>query len=227
MNTALFIAEIIFTFSLVITFFKLFGKTGLYVWMAIATCFAQIGTAKTITLWGTSCTAGCVLFASTYLVTDILNEVYSEKEAKKAVYIGFTSVIAFIISMAFINYLKPSETDASANAIAMLFGIVPRISAASIVMYFVSNLLDVKLFNVIKKLTGGKHMWLRNNIATIVCNGGENFLFLLLAFAGQMPTSLIFSIAVSATVVESIVAVCDTPFLYIARKIKKVGLEDD
>jgi len=227
MNTALFLAEIIFTFSLVIAFFKLFGKTGLYIWMAIATCFAQIGTAKTITLFGTSCTAGCVLFASTYLVTDILNEVYSEKAAKKAVYIGFASVIAFVASMAFINYLKPAVTDTSANAISMLFGIVPRISAASIVMYFVSNLLDVKLFNAIKKTTGGKHMWLRNNVATIVCNGGENFLFLLLAFAGQMPTNLIFSIAVSATIVESVIAVCDTPFLYIARKIKKVGVNDD
>lgn len=220
MNTALFIGETIFTFSLVIAFFKLFGKSGLYVWMAIATCFAQIGTAKTITFFDTSCTAGCVLFASTYLVTDILNEVYSEKEARRAVYIGFTSVLAFVISMAFINYLKPADSDTAASAISALFGIVPRISAASIVMYFISNLLDVKLFNIIKKITCGKHMWLRNNAATIVCNGGENFLFLFLAFAGQMPVNLIFSIALSATVVETIVAVCDTPFLYAAKKIK-------
>lgn len=220
MNTALFITETIFTFTLVLVFFRLFGKSGLYVWMAIATCFAQIGTAKTIMLFGTSCTAGCVLFASTYLVTDILNEVYSEKDAKKAVYIGFTSVLAFVISMAFINYLKPAETDTSANAIASLFNIVPRISAASIIMYFVSNLLDVKIFNLIKKATGGKYMWLRNNIATVVCNGSENFLFLLLAFAGQMPVKLIFSIAISATIVETLVAICDTPFLYIATKLK-------
>ena len=220
MNIALFIAETVFTFALVLLFFKLFGKSGLYVWMAIATCFAQIGTAKTITLFGTSCTAGCVLFASTYLVTDILNEVYSEKEAKKAVYIGFASVLAFVASMAFINYLKPAETDTSATAISTLFGVVPRISAASVIMYFLSNLLDVKLFNAIKKATGGKYMWLRNNVATILCNGGENFLFLLLAFAGQMPVSLIFSIAISATIVEAVVAVCDTPFLYIATRIK-------
>ena len=220
MNTALFFAEIIITFALVLAFFKLFGKTGLYVWMAIATCFAQIGTAKTITLFGTSCTAGCVLFASTYLVTDILNEVYSEKDAKKAVYIGFTSVIAFMASMAFINYLRPAETDTAASSIRALFGIVPRISAASIIMYFVSNLLDVKLFNVIKAKTGSKYMWLRNNVATIVCNGGENFFFLLLAFAGTMPVNLIFSIAISATIVETLVALCDTPFLYIAAKMK-------
>lgn len=219
MNTVLFFAETIFTFSLVLVFLKLFNKNGLYVWMAIATCFAQIGTAKTVALFGTSCTAGCILFASTYLVTDILNEVYSEKEAKKAVYIGFSSVLAFITSMAFINYLKPAESDIASSAISTLFGIVPRISAASIFMYFVSNLLDVKLFNVIKRFTGEKHLWLRNNVATIVCNGGENFLFLLLAFAGQMPVNMIFSIAVSATVVETIVAVCDTPFLYLAKRI--------
>jgi len=63
-------------------------------------------------------------------------------------------------------------------------------------------------------------MWLRNNICTIISNGGENFLFYTIAFAGTMPMSLILSMALSATIIEIIIALCDTPFLYLSKKIK-------
>jgi len=63
-------------------------------------------------------------------------------------------------------------------------------------------------------------MWLRNNLCTIICNGGENFAFYLIAFVGLMPVSTILFMATSATIIEILIALCDTPFLYLSKKIK-------
>lgn len=71
-----------------------------------------------------------------------------------------------------------------------------------------------------RKKTNGKKMWLRNNLCTILCNGGENFAFYFIAFGGIMPISVIISVGISATIIETIVALCDTPFLYLSKKIK-------
>ena len=85
-------------------------------------------------------------------------------------------------------------------------------------MYGLANLADIWLFNRLKTATNGKHLWLRNNVATIVCNGGENFLFILLAFLGIYTFGECLVIALSTTIIEIVVAVCDTPFLYLAKR---------
>jgi uncharacterized integral membrane protein (TIGR00697 family) len=220
MNEILLFAQIIIIFSIVLLAKKFFGKTGLFVWMALASCIAQVGAAKTVTLFGLGTSAGSVLFASTFLVTDILSESYGKKEARKAVYIGALSIVGFVIATSFINFMNPAPTDYASSAVATLFGLVPRISAASLIMYFVANLADVLLFNKLKEATNGKYLWLRNNVSTVLCNGLENFLFFTLAFAGLQDWKVIFEMAVSTTIVEAIIAVCDTPFLYASKKVR-------
>ena len=63
-------------------------------------------------------------------------------------------------------------------------------------------------------------MWLRNNVSTILCNGTENFLFYTIAFLGVFGWSDIVSMSLTATAIEVIIALCDTPFLYLAKKVK-------
>ncbi len=218
MNELLMLAEIIVVFSIVLLFQRFFGESGLYICMALASCIAQIGAAKTVTVLGMGTSAGSVLFAATFLVTDILSECYGEKSARKAVYIGAASVIAFVIATSFINFMSPAPTDYASSAVATLFGLVPRISAASLVMYFIANYADVFLYNVLKEKTGDSLLWVRNNFCTIFCNGLENFFFFGLAFAGIQPWNIIFEMAVSTTIIETIIAVCDTPFLYFAKR---------
>ena len=77
---------------------------------------------------------------------------------------------------------------------------------------------DVYLFCKMKE--HGRALWIRNNVATILCNCLENFGFIGLAFAGIYDAKTIFTIALSTSIVEAIVAVCDTPFIYIAGRIK-------
>ena len=71
----------------------------------------------------------------------------------------------------------------------------------------------------IKEKVPGK-LWLRNNVSTMICNSIENYLFSFLAFAGLMDITTILSIATLASVLEIVIAACDTPFLYLSKKLK-------
>ena len=84
-NEFIMLLEIVVVFSIVLLSHKFFGENGLMAWMAVASCIAQIGAAKTVSILGMGTSAGSVLFASTFLVTDILAECYGRKAAKKAV----------------------------------------------------------------------------------------------------------------------------------------------
>lgn len=219
-NELLMFIEIITVFSGVLLFKKLFGKTGVIVWVAIATILANIITAKNATIFGLSTAIGTIMFASTFLATDILNECYSKKDAKKAVYIGLISNIILIVATQIALKYIPSSIDYAHESMETLFSLNLRISIASAVMYFISNMLDVILFDKLKQKTDGKMLWLRNNVSTILCNCLENFFFIGLAFYGIYDMQTILIIAGSTSVIEMIVALCDTPFLYLAKKIK-------
>ena len=86
-------------------------------------------------------------------------------------------------------------------------------------MFLFSNLLDVWLFQRLKKATGGGMLWLRNNVATCVSQCVENFFFFLIAFGGMFTISEIVELTVCVSLIEVAVALCDTPFLYLARNI--------
>jgi hypothetical protein len=220
MNNVLLIISIIGVFSSILIIKKLFGKEGLIGYMAIATILAEIGVVKSVNILGLSATLGNVLFASNFLVTDILTECYGEKEAKKGIKFAVFSVILFILIMQGMLLFVPSEIDFAQESMKTIFGLIPRISIASIVMLTISNFVDVKLYSWLKKKTNNKFIWLRNNISTILCNGTENFIFTFLCFTGIYDFSTMIAIATATTIIETIIAICDTPFLYISRKIK-------
>lgn len=220
MNEIIIFSEIIVIFTMLVLCKKFFGKNGVIAWVAIATILANIITAKNANIFGLSTAIGTVMFASTFLATDILSECYSKEDAKKAVVIGLSANIVLIVSTQIALLYTPSEFDYAHSAMETLFSLNLRISIASTVMYFIANMADVYIFNKLKVKMNGKKMWLRNNVSTVLCNCLENFGFIGLAFAGVYDLGTIFTIALSTSIIEAIVAVCDTPFLYLAKKLK-------
>lgn len=220
MNELIIGIEIIVLFSILLLCKKLFGKIGVIVWVSLATVLANIITAKNANIFGLSTAIGTVMFASTFLATDILSECYSKNDAKKAINIGLFSNVILIVSTQIALLYTPSEFDYAHEAMSTLFSLNLRISIASAAMYYIANMADIYVFSKIKQKTDGKMLWLRNNVSTILCNCLENFGFIGLAFAGVYDVQTILTIAVSTSIVEAIVAVCDTPFLYLARRIK-------
>ena len=219
MNNLILFGEVIFTFSALLICYNNFGKVGMMAWVGIATILANVITAKNADIFGLSTAIGTVMFASTFLATDILAENHSKEDAKTAVYIGLFADVVLIISTQIALLYKPSEIDYADEAMRTLFALNLRISLASMVMYFIANMADVALFSKLKEKSDGKRLWLRNNVSTILCNCLENFGFITLAFVGIYDAKTILIIATSTSIVEMIVALLDTPFLYIAKRM--------
>lgn len=219
MNIILGFINIIVIFSLIIIIEKIFKKEGLYVWICLAVIFANLVVGKTIDILGFTTSLGNVLFASTFLATDILSEKYSKEDAKKSIYLSIFSAIVFIIVTQITLLFKPSSTDIVNESMKVLFGVSIRTFIASIIMFFISNMLDIYLYNKLKEKYPNR-LWFRNNVATIISNCTENFFFVGLAFIGIYDLSLILSIAITKTIIEMVIAICDTPFLYLSKKLK-------
>ena len=219
MNILFGFINIIVTFSLVVLIEKLFKKEGLYVWLSIATILANLTVCKMIGIFGYTTSLGNVLFASTFLATDIMSEKYSVKDAKRGVYISIFSGITFIIITQLTLLFIPSADDVVNEAMKTLFAVSIRTTAASMFMFFISNMADIHLYNKLKEKFP-KKLWLRNNVSTILCNCIENYLFNTLAFIGIFPISVIISIATTTTIIEIVIALCDTPFIYLSKKLK-------
>ena len=222
MNNILLIISIIGVFSIMLVVKKFLGREGIIGWMGIASILANLLLIKSVNLLGISATLGNVLFASNFLATDMLTENYGYKEAKKGVKFGIMAVIIFLIITQVALLYIPNSEDVAQSSFELLFSFIPRISLASVSMFALSNIVDIRLYEWLRKKSNGKNMWLRNNVCTIICNGGENFLFYIIAFLGVMDIGTILSIAISATIIEVLIALCDTPFLYISKRVKDI-----
>lgn len=217
-NDVLLVASAVGVFSGMLLIKKFLGKEGLIGWIGIASILANIMIVKSVRLLGMDATLGNVLFASNFLATDMLTENYSYKDAKKGVMFGAVSVIAFLIITQVALIYIPCAGDVAQESFNTIFSFTPRITLASVTLFILSNYVDIKLYEWLRKKHNGKKMWLRNNLCTIISNGSENFIFYFVAFGGLFATKDLISFAVSATIIEVIIAILDTPFLYLSKK---------
>ena len=220
MNNILIFVGMILAFGGLVLAEKYYGEAGVIGFMVFATIMANIMVCKSTTFLGITSAAGNVMFASNFLATDILTEKYGVASARKGVKVAVLSSLAFLVATQILVAYIPNEFDLAHSSMATLFALTPRITLASVFMFAVSNFLDVNLYEYLRVKMGGKHMWVRNNVSTMLCNGAENFIFGFLAFGAMYDTRTIIATAVSGTIIEIMVAACDTPFLYIATKEK-------
>lgn len=227
MNEILILGAIFLNYTLVLLSFRLFKKDGLIMWTIIATITANIEVMILIKAFGIEQTLGNVLFASSFLVTDILSEVYGKKEANKAVWIGTcTSLIFIILSQYWLLYI-PSTQDWAMSSMETIFSNTPRIMLAGIVAYVISQLFDVWLYHkwwaLTTKKTGDSKpfLWLRNNGSTLISQLLNVLLFTGLAFGGTFPPETVFSIFLSSYLIYVVTSIADTPFVYFARRMAK------
>lgn len=224
-NEILLIGSLIFIFGTVLLVYRFFGKTGLFCISAIATVLANIEVVILVNAFGMDQTLGNVLFASTFLVTDILSECEGKKEANKAVWLGVLSSIFFLVlSQSWIYYI-PSENNFVHSSVKEVFANTPRMIIASLAVYAISQLFDVWLYHkwwaFTEKRFGDKRrfLWLRNNGSTLVSQLLNTLLFTLFAFWGTYDIKTLVSIFLSSYVIYVVTSLLDTPVLYLARKI--------
>lgn len=224
-NELLLLGSVVFIFSAALIAYKLFGKAGLYCVSALATVLANIEVLILINAFGMEQTLGNILFAVTFLITDILSECEGKKEANKAVWIGmFTSLFFLLLSQSWMLYV-PSESDWAMDSIKEIFSNTPRMLIASFSVYAISQMFDVWLYHkwweFTEKRCGDKRkfLWLRNNGSTLVSQLLNTFLFTLFAFYGTYDNATLLSIFASSYVIYIFTSLLDTPAVYIARMI--------
>lgn len=224
-NELLLIASIIFIFGAVLLAYRFFGKIGLYCMSVLATVLANIEVVILVNAFGMEQTLGNVLFASTFLITDILSECEGKREANKAVFLGIlASVFFLLLSQSWLLY-RPSENDFVFESMKTVFSNTPRMILSSLFAYAVSQLFDVWLYHkwwafTEKKFANKRRfLWLRNNGSTLISQILNTVLFNVIAFAGIYDSKTLVSIVISSYVIFIVTSLVDTPAVYIARNI--------
>ena len=225
MNELLLVLSVVVIFGAVLVAYVFFGKVGLYCVLVMATVLANIEVLILVKAFGMQQTLGNVLFAATFLITDILSECEGKKEANKAVMLGmFSSLFFLLLSQSWLLF-QPSEGDWAMNSIREIFSNTPRMILASLSVYAVSQLFDVWLYHswwrFTEKKFGSKRkfLWLRNNGSTLISQLLNTFLFTLFAFYGMYDWPTLWSVFGSSYVIYIFTSLLDTPVLYLARRI--------
>ena len=167
LNELLWILLLLLTFIIQILAYRFFGKNGLYAWIVVAIILANIQVMKTVGFFGLVTALGNIIYGTTFLTTDILCENHGKKQAKNAVWIGFFMLISVTIIMQICLLFTPHESDTLSPALQQIFGLLPRITIASLTAYLISQFFDVYFFNILKNKFKGKYLWLRNNLSTM------------------------------------------------------------
>jgi len=221
MNEFLWFAMLIANFLLILFIYRFVGKTGLFLWIPIATIIANIQVVKMIDVFGVQATLGNIVYASSFLVTDILSENYGKRYAKKSIYFGFFTMVVFTLMMNLSLLFIPSVDDFADSAMHTIFEIMPRIALASMCAYAISQLHDIRAYEFWKrKLPATKYLWVRNNLSTMISQALDTIVFTAVAFIGVYPLPVLIQICVTSYLIKWLVAALDTPFLYIAKHFK-------
>lgn len=232
----IWIAQLLACFGGILLFLRLFGPAGLCVFMALAVIGANIEVLKVVdfALLPEPVALGTVLFASSYLCTDILTEYYGRHWAHRAVWLGFFGLLVFIIFMFLGMGFTPLSPEVAAETgtdwalgmqehLAAVFTPTPIFFVAGMAAYLISQFSDVWIYRLVRRLTAGRALWLRNNASTILSALLDNAIFSLLAWIVLNPdplplSTVIWTYIIGTWVLRVAVAVLDTPFIYLARR---------
>ena len=224
-NELLLILSLIVIYSSVLIWYKLFGRSGMYCFTVFATIAANIEALILINAFGMEMTLGNILFAATFLITDILSETDGKKSAQKAVHVGIaTNILFIIISQSWLMYI-PAESDWVSPSIAAVFSNTPRMMLSSLLVYVIVQNFDVWMYHFwwdwSTKRWGSsrRFLWLRNNGSTLLSQMLNTVLFTGFAFWGTYDLGTLISIAISSYVIFIVTSLADTPFIYMARAI--------
>ena len=224
-NELLIITSFVIIYGGVVAFYRFFGKNGLLAFNVLATLLANIEVLLLVKAFGVEMTLGNVMFASTFLITDIMSENHSRKDANRAVVIStFCSLVFIAISQMWLLYI-PGENDWASGAFHTIFSSTPRIVCASLLVYLISQLTDVWLYHNwwewCRKRFGDekKGVWIRNNGSTMVSQLLNTLLYTFFAFYGTYDIKTLMSIFISSYIIYFITSLLDTPFVYWCRNI--------
>jgi queuosine precursor transporter len=155
--------------------------------------------------------AGVLVFSVTYLLTDIVNEKFGRKETHKMIFISFICQVAVVFFFWLSIKFQPAPFWNLQDAWQNIFGIVPRITLAGWLAFLVSENFDAVVFAWFKKVTRGKHLWMRNAFSSLPALLLDTLIFIPLAFLGISP---VWPLILGQVALKWLVGLVNIPFMY-------------
>ncbi|MDP6707208.1 MAG: queuosine precursor transporter [Alphaproteobacteria bacterium] len=172
---------------------------------------AAVLAAKIIQVGPFTVPAGVLAYSLTFACTDIISEVYGRARARQVVLAGFVALVAALVLIQLALAWPAAPFWQQAEAFQDILGSTGRIVVASLVAYLASQYTDVFLFAWLRRLTGGRFLWLRNNGSTMLSQLLDSALFVTIAFAGVFPLG---PVILGQWLVKLAIAALDTPVVY-------------
>lgn len=210
--------------------YRLFGKAGLQVAIALAILMANLQGPKLTIIFGLQTSLGVIFYSSIFFATDVLSENYGKAAANKAVRMGFAVSVIVLIMLSLALLFLPSSnaetTDFSAsihNAFATIVNYTPRFIFGSLLAYYISQHFDVWAFHKIKSLTGERWLWLRNNGSTMASQIIDTAIYSLVTWWGIVDLKTALALGAAKYLFKIVIAMIDTIFIYWARHMYRDG----
>ena len=220
----LWLATLLLDLAATVTLYRLFGKTGLQVAIATAIILANLQGPKLTVIFGIETTLGVIFYSGIFFATDVLSENYGRAEANKAVRMGFAVSVIVLVMLSLALMFQPSDRPNTAafsndihNAFATILNFTPRFIVGSLLAYIISQSFDVWAFHRIRRLTGEKWLWLRNNLSTMSSQILDTAIFSLVAWWGVVDLVTALKLGAAKYFFKVIIAMIDTSFIYWAR----------
>jgi len=160
--------------------------------------------------------AATLFFSTTFLLADIVTERFGRQETQRMIYIACGAQLAFLVFNYLAIHAAPAPFYTGEAAFDAVLGAAPRIALAGLVTFFISESLDAYLYAWFRKLTEGRHLWMRYAFSSIPAMALDSALFVVLAFAGIQP---LIPLIVGLTIIKWLVGLVNIPFMYAARAI--------
>ena len=180
---------------------------------------ANIVSAKVVSFWGLVVPAAIVAYPLTFLMTDVIGEIWGKDEANKTVKLGLICQLLSLVLIALAILLPVAPFADNQTEFKSIMGQSFRVVGASLVAYMVAQFNDVLIFHKLKEKTNGKHKWLRNNVSTMTSQLLDTAIFITIAFIGTVPN--IWVMIASQYLIKVVYTLLDTPFFYLLTKEHK------
>lgn len=138
--------------------------------------------------------AGILFFPLSYVLGDILTEVYGYARARRVVWAGFSAVLFMAFMSWVVVSMPPAPGWEGQEAYEQVFGVVPRIVIASVIAFWAGEMTNALVMARMKVMSGGKHLWQRTIGSTVVGQGVDSLIFYPIAFIGIWETSQVFQV---------------------------------
>jgi uncharacterized integral membrane protein (TIGR00697 family) len=170
---------------------------------------------------------GTLLFPLSYIFGDILTEVYGYKRTRQVIWLGFFMALLMSVVFIIVGKLPSSPGWNNQGAYDLILGLTPRIVIASLIAYTCGNFSNSFILAKMKILTSGKMLWARTIGSTLVGEFIDSTLFIVIAFWGILPSSLLITLIISNYIFKTVVEIIFTPATYKVVKFLKEKENED